>query len=91
MTGSLWGFKWLQGRKCRWQQPHPYCLSSLNSLEKRAPQVIHGQNVLTMVLATFAGTNENALLTMNTNQIPLRQVLILSASHQGMAFSFPEH
>lgn len=64
---------------------------SVNSLEGRAPQVIHGQNVLTMLLATFSGTNANALITMNTNQIPLCQVLILSASHQGMAFSFPEH
>lgn len=33
------------------------------------------QNVRTMLLATFSGTDENALVTLNTNQIPLHQLL----------------
>lgn len=28
-----------------------------------------------MLLATFSGTDENALVTLNTNQIPMHQVL----------------
>lgn len=96
VTDSLWGFKWLQGRKSKWQQPHPQRLSLLrefpaNSLKGRAPQVIHNQNALPMLLATFSGTSENAPITVTTNQIPLHQVLILRASHQRMAFALPEY
>ena len=82
VTGSSWSFEWLQGRKGRWQQPHPWCQAHSEfifpmefSRRKSSSCDLQSNfkclNVPTMLLVG------NALITLNANQIPLPQLLIL--------------